>query len=431
MSEAPRRSEGNVDAGRPNGALGTELELIADMSQDFARCLDVDATLRRALARITDHIDAQGGAVFLLDAEGEQLVCHASVGPVQLDGLRLPLSHGIVGRSVRNDSCELVRDVLQDPNFDSAVDADTGFQTRSILCASLSVQDRSLGAIELVNKRGRDRLFDDRDRRLLRTLAASAGLALQNARLAADLMDQERVRRELELAAEIQRSLLPERRPAPFPAAGVNVAARDVSGDFFDYLPLEDGRIAFAVGDVAGKGMNAALLMAKTASLFRCLVKSEPHPGRLLARINEEICDTATRGLFVTMVAGLYDPANHRVCLANAGHEPPLLHHRDGHFDAFEAEVPPLGIAPFLGGDQGLPVVEIDLDGGALYVFTDGVTEGRSDAGEMLGAEGIRALLAKYESLPPGERVEATVRPLAHDPLHDDLTLLVVDDACG
>ena len=114
-------------------------------------------------------------------------------------------------------------------------------------------------------------------------LSASAALAILNARMAEALVEQERIARELELAAEIQRSLLPEPGGHDFPVAGINYAARTVSGDFYDFFPLDDGRICFNLGDVSGKGMNAALLMAKTSSLYHCLGKTVHDPGRRLA----------------------------------------------------------------------------------------------------------------------------------------------------
>jgi sigma-B regulation protein RsbU (phosphoserine phosphatase) len=409
-------------------AQAAHLELIAEMTEAFADTRDVDATLRRALARITEHVGAEGGSLFLLDPERDQLVCNASTGPVDLTGLRLGAGEGIVGRTVRGNGCELVRDVRLDPSFQQKVDQQTGFTTRSILCASLSVGDRSLGAIELVNKLDADGLFDDRDRVLLRTLAAAAGLALQNARLTERLVEQERVRRELELAAEIQRNLLPARRPPPFPIFGVNVPARGVSGDFYAWLELPDGRIGFGLGDVSGKGMNAALLMAQTLSAYRCLARTTASPGELLARVNDEVCDTATRGMFVTMVVGELDPRTRRVRLANAGHEPPLLRRRDGSFETFPAEAPPVGIARDVLGGGPFPEVELELDGASLYLYTDGLTEGRLE-GRPLGAEGVRELVAKHEALPPGERLDAIAGRVAGEAERDDITLLVVEPA--
>jgi sigma-B regulation protein RsbU (phosphoserine phosphatase) len=232
------------------------------------------------------------------------------------------------------------------------------------------------------------------------------------------------VRRELELAAEIQRNLLPAPRPAPFPVFGVNVPARTVSGDFFDILPLSHQRIAFCLGDVAGKGMNASLLMAKTASLYRCLAREQASPGALLARLNDEICETATRGMFVTMAAGLYDAATGAVRIANAGHEPPLLHAGDGGFEEVPAQAPPLGI---LAG-VAFPEADLELAGGSLYLCSDGLTEA-SCGGGPLGGEGLRRLIARQAGKPLAERIQAIVAEVAGCELRDDLTLLGVSDA--
>jgi sigma-B regulation protein RsbU (phosphoserine phosphatase) len=122
--------------------LEASLELIAGMAQDFATSRDLDATLQQALERITRHIGAEGGSLFLLNGSGDELLCHASTGPVPMTGVRLDPSEGVVGRSVRNNACEMVRDVLNDPSFEPSIDEDTGFTTRSILCAPLSVREQ-------------------------------------------------------------------------------------------------------------------------------------------------------------------------------------------------------------------------------------------------------------------------------------------------
>jgi sigma-B regulation protein RsbU (phosphoserine phosphatase) len=245
--------------------------------------------------------------------------------------------------------------------------------------------------------------------------------------MAAAAVEHERVHRELEIAAEIQRSLLPAARPAPFPVHGVNVPARTVSGDFFDILPLEDGRIAFCLGDVSGKGMNAALLMAKTASLYRCLAKSVDRPGRLLAMLNDEVFETATRGMFVTMLAGLYDAAAGRISVANAGHEPPLVHRRSGGFESIPADAPPLGILRI----SEIPEIEVQLEGGSLYTFSDGLTEAYTTTGEQFGATGLKQLIERCAELPVEERITTIIARARGLDLRDDLTLLVVAGESG
>ena len=403
--------------------LGTHLELIADIGREFAATLDIDQTLHTAVERIAQQVGAEAGSLFLADEESGELVCHASVGPNPITGLRLQPGQGIVGRSVRENRCEMVRDVSQDPAFAASVDATTGFRTRSILSAPLSVQGRCLGAVELLNKRGGNGLFDDRDMHLLQTMTSSAALALLNTRFAADLMERERTQRELELAAEIQRSLLPRPRPPPFPVAGVNVPARGVSGDFYDFLDVGDGRIGFAIGDVSGKGMNAALLGAKTSSLYRLLARDALRPARILDRINTELCDTAARGMFVTMVTGVYELASGCVTLANAGHEPPILYCRDGSSVAVPATSPPVGIL----ADASFEPQELKLERGTLYAFTDGLTESLDETGEPLGSEGVVELIRRYAGLPLAERLDALVAHVRREPLRDDITVLGID----
>ena len=151
-------------------------------------------------------------------------------------------------------------------------------------------------------------------------------------------------------------------------------------------------------------------------------------PGRLLAAINRELCETGTRGMFVTMVGGVYDPDSGLIEFANAGHEPPLLRGEDGIYSAWPAQAPPLGIIPDAVPD-GYPLQRLQLDGGTFYVFTDGVTEGRVASGAMLGAEGLQGLLDELDHLAPTARLSALVdrfeRPGSL--LHDDLTVLAVE----
>jgi len=410
--------------------ISAQLELLSEMGRDFASSLDIQGSLERAVSHITDYVKAEGGALFLLDDEGKTLSCHACVGATDIVGLTLPSDQGIVGRCVQNDRSEIVRDVQNDPNFYGKFDEQTGYTTRSILCATLSVKDERIGAIELINKRGGDHLFEESDLRLLESMCASAALAINNARMAEALVEQERFARELELAAEIQRSLLPDSGDENFAVHGLNVPARTVSGDFFDFFQMEDGRICFNLGDVSGKGMNAALLMAKTASLFRCLGKTIHQPGRLMARINAEICETAARGMFVTMVVGIYEPRTGIMRFANAGHEPPLFFDAAGEITAFPADAPPVGISPYVVGEEGYPEEELLLDGGAFYIFTDGVTEGYLADGSEMEVVGLTEILIANKLRPTAERLAEVVRKvdLGSGPLRDDITILAVDD---
>ncbi len=406
-------------------SLDQQLALLAEITQSFASSLHIEDTLQIAMERFMDYLDAEAVSIFLLENSNRELVCHACAGPVDVSGLRLDSSQGIAGHCVATMQSEIVRDVLKDPHFASSVDAGTGFETRSILCAPLIVNDVCIGVLELLNKKGGDGLFDDRDKHLLTALASSAALSINNARMATALVEQERVQKELELAREIQERLLPSNQEDGFPVSGMNVPAREVSGDFFDFFALDDGRIYFNLADVSGKGINAALLMAKTSSLLRCLAKTHPDPGELLNLVNNEVCETASHGMFVTIVSGFIEPQAGVIRLSNAGHQPPLYHHPDGEFEEIPAEMPPLGIL----ADLEYPVVTLKLDGGRLYLFTDGVTESLIDEQQMLDVSGLIGLIQDMSALTSRQCLENIIAEIRRPGLRqlDDITLVVIE----
>jgi sigma-B regulation protein RsbU (phosphoserine phosphatase) len=416
---------------RKSAQVSNHLELLSKMSGHLAVTLNIEDTIQKALDLIVQFVKAEGGALFMLADRGSRLVCKASAGPVDIRGISVRAGEGVVGQCVASGNSRMVRDVLLDPDFDQSVDESTGFRTRSILCAPMTVQNERIGAIELVNKDDENGLFSEPDLLMLQTLASAAALAIHNAHMAEELVEQERVTRELELATEMQRSLLPEPRGPGFPVCGVNLPAYEMSGDFYDFFELADGRIYFGLGDVSGKGMDAALLMSKTASLFRCLGKTILEPDVLLATINRELCETAIHGMFVTMVCGLLDPATGKVRVANAGHEPLQIHRRDGSFSEIAASSPPLGIIPLETGDSGIRAEACQLDCGTLYIFTDGVTEGALENGSRLNIEGFKSMIRERADLPAAARIEAVVAVLRDTgrKRHDDITLLAVDDS--
>ena len=237
-------------------------------------------------------------------------------------------------------------------------------------------------------------------------------------RLAAEL------NQEIAIAQEVQRHLMPNVAASTLPVYGLNLPARNISGDFFDYQKLRDDNVCFALGDVSGKGINAGLLMAKTASLFHCLAKQMQDPARLLAIINNEICETSVRGFFVTMIAGIYNLKTREVRLVNAGHLPALLFGPDQTVRILDSGDQPLGILPDCQFTLSEP---INLQGGALYLYSDGVTESKTPDGAMLALEGLVKLLQQHRRKLPMQRLRAVVDAIRpQQQLHDDITLLMI-----
>jgi sigma-B regulation protein RsbU (phosphoserine phosphatase) len=406
-------------------SLDAQLTLLAEVVQSFASSLDINESLHNAIEKFIQYLNAEAASIFLLTDDKQELVCRGCAGPVDIDGLRLPATAGIVGKTVTTRSSQIVRDVREDPDFSNNVDKDTGFETRSILCAPLMVQDDCIGCLELINKRGGDGLFDKRDENILAALASAAALAIHNARMADVLVVQERMQKELELAREIQESLLPRLVDENFQVQGLNFPAREVSGDFYDFFQREDGLIYFNLADVSGKGMNAALLMAKISSLLHHLAKVISDPGELLSRVNDEICETVSHGMFVTLVSGFIDPKTNIVKFSNAGHQPPLYHSRDNKFEELPATAPPVGIM----AGMDFPVTTLSLDGGSLYIFTDGVTESMDEAGVELEVNGLIDLIKTDATTVSSKRLDSIVSKIRRPTVgqHDDITILLIE----
>lgn len=409
-----------------NPAGGERLAgLLADVTHEFASSLNVEDTLQKTIDQIIVYLNAEAASIFLVEEDGNALICRKCAGPVDITGLRLRPDQGIVGETVSQNTAQIVRDVSQHEQFADNVDKNTGFVTRSIMCAPLTVRGQCIGALELINKRSGDRLFAASDMHLATAVASAAALAIHNARMAQALVEQERVRKELELARQIQLSLLPPLADASSPVRGLNIPAREVSGDFFDYCEVAGDRIYFSLADVSGKGMNAALLMAKTTSLLRCLAKTAPGPAELLAQVNAEICETSSFGMFVTIVAGYIYPHSGVVEMSNAGHQPPVFWHSDGSYDEIAASAPPIGIITEIEFESR----RFEMNGDSLYIFTDGVTESQAPDGTDLGVPGLCEIIQSQAGVEPAARLEAIVEQIyAQDrKIHDDLTLLMIE----
>jgi sigma-B regulation protein RsbU (phosphoserine phosphatase) len=283
---------------------------------------------------------------------------------------------------------------------------------------------RPLGALTVVNKHGGAE-FGEEDVDFLRIASNAISYALLDARAGRSFDEMDATNLDIDAAATIQRSLLPDPDPVRSPVLGLNRPIKKVTGDFYDYLELPDGRFPFALGDVSGKGIYAALLMAKTASLFRCLAKTIGDPAELLRIMNREICETTVRGMFVTMVAGIYDSVTGRIVFANAGHEPPLLRLPDRSYQSFQADAPPLGILR----EIEIETTDVGIGGGEFFIFSDGLTEFTYGENEQLGVTGLIQMVEVSSATPLAERLESVLAELESVgwKARDDLTVLTID----
>ena len=401
------------------------IALINGLMQRFAASGDAVDGLRWALPQVLEALDAEAGSLFLHRADDAVLECVVCQGPVDITGLRVPDTKGLVGRAFTDNRPELVADAASDGAHYGAADTASGFRTLSTATAPVYLGDRGFGAIQAINRRDGEAVgnFRKADLSLLETLAGSLALAMANVELTQAAIDDRMLRRDLDQAREAQSALMPP-PDALGAAAGYVLPARQLSGDFFDHVRI-GGRMAFCQGDVAGKGITAGLLMARSIALFRRLARQGLDVDEIAMAINEELLDVQSER-FVTFAIGWLDCSSGKARVVNCGHGPMIVvPHGGGQVEQFEAQTQPLGIAPL---DPGmLTPTEHDLTDSFLCLATDGITEAEA-GGRELGLGGLAGLLARIKTDRAADCVAAIMRLFEAGKLttHDDATLLVV-----
>ena len=406
-----------------------DLQLITNLNQEFALSLDLNETLNTALKVIIDRINAQAANIFLINEKINKFECIASLNQNYLEEYKLDLKDGVMAKAIEQKKCIRVGDVRKDvreiAEFYFDLDNKTNFTTLSVLCAPLIAANECLGVIHCSNKKTALKLFVENDRKLLETLSAPAALAIRNAKMASEMVEKNKIQKEVEIVGDIQKSLLSENsKNENFPIAGVNIPAKVVSGDFYNFKDLGNGKFGFGVADVSGKGIKSSLLMSKASSLYSCLSKTNYSTSDLLFQLNNEICETISRGMFVTMLIGIYDSNKKEMLISNAGHEHPLIYAND-NFTNYEDSGPPLGIIPNINYQEH----KIKFENSSMYIFTDGITEIKNNKGSMLGSEGFKNYIKKFKDFPTNQKLQLIIDQILNTGhiQKDDLTLVVID----
>ena len=406
-----------------------DLQIINKMNQEFAISLDLSETLKTALQIIITRLEAQAANIFLINDKIKKFECIASLNQNHLDEYKLELTDGVMSKAVNQRRCIRVgnvrKDVREIAEFYFDLDNKTNFTTYSVLCAPLIAANDCIGVIHCLNKKTNEKLFIEDDRKLLELLSTPAALAIRNAKMAQEMVEQNKIQKEVEIVGEIQKSLLSSNKKKPFPLAGINIPAKVVSGDFYNFNDLGDGKYGFGVADVSGKGIKSSLLMSKASSLYSCLSKTNFSPADLLIQLNNEICETISRGMFVTMLIGIYDKNTNELILANAGHEPPIIMNDKNEFSNFNEAGPPLGIVSKTHYQEH----KINFQNSSMYIFTDGITEIKNPQGEELGSKGFQNYITKFKDKPNHERLQLIIDNVLNSKYlqKDDLTIVVLD----
>lgn len=402
----------------------------------------------------TRILDAHGGALYLSDRTGNKLLpaflskgCppllavpkhileQAATIPLALEGfLRtqpVARGEGLLGTVWATAQPVCFEDIREVPEL--AHLRETALGTASVMATPLLYGKQNLGVLALGNG-PTGTAFSQSDFVVFKSIAEQSAFALYNAIIYSEANEKKRLDHDLEIARDIQRTLLPDQSPAiaGFEIAGINIPARQVSGDYFDYIPIDDHRLGVAIADVSGKGVPASLIMAICRSVLRSQAPQNSSPAEVLRAVNRQLYPDIKEDMFISMAYLVLDPESGSVTIARAGHDAPLLYR---HADEKIELVKPPGMA--VGIDSGSVFDRITNDfaiplerDDCLVLYTDGVTEALDATGYEFGVE--RMSQSVRQSAPRGAPgiVKGVIDDLrnfvgAH-PQNDDITMIAV-----
>ena len=251
--------------------------------------------------------------------------------------------------------------------------AGTVAETGSILCSPLKAKGKVIGVCQVIHGKKKGMVFQESDQELFLLLCDSAALAIHSARIHLVLMENQRMEKDMEFAQSVQESFLPTTTPqhANFTFAAQTHAAQVVGGDYYDFIPFDNELLGIVLGDVSGKGVPASLQMARLMSDFRYISQVDQEPAKVLAQVNNTLCERSYRGMFTTAVFCILDMKTRKLSVANGGHLPLLLKRNDSIQEICSASGTPLGILPNMQYNHDEHVLQ---SGDQILIFTNGVT---------------------------------------------------------
>ncbi len=372
--------------------LRRRLDLVGAVAEAMSRTTEIDELLGEVLRQVMRALpQADRACVAMLDEATGDLAARVALDRAGA-AAGMPLSQKMLRSAVALRQAVLVADTGLSADFPGSETVGR-LGLRSFLCLPLIVGSRVFGALQ-VDTALEGQPFQVEDLHALAGVAPSIALAIANATLHRQLLAHELEMRDLDLAQRVQQQFLPQEAPA---IAGYRFAFRytpalAVGGDLFDFLPLESGRLGVAVGDVAGKGVSAALLMARVMSDLRFVAAQGRGAGAAVVRLGRLLADATRESMFATLLYLELAPGSGEVELANAGHPRPLVRHRDGTVSELEL---PSGLPAGVQANAAYRSYRVELQlGEALLIYTDGVTEAVAASGERFGDERLRGALA-------------------------------------
>jgi sigma-B regulation protein RsbU (phosphoserine phosphatase) len=378
-----------------------KLKAMLEITQNLATAVELEEVLPKILDSLFKvFAQADRGFVLLVERDGGLMVPKAVRYRKAGQEETIRVSRTIINKVLEQKEAILSADAASDARFELSQSV-ADFRIRSMMCVPMfNSRGDALGVLQLDTQDQMQR-FEQDDLDVLASVAAQAAFAIENAQLHESLFEQQLLQRELEFAHKVQKGFLPTSSPKPegYHFFDFYQAAKGVGGDFYDYVQLPNNRLAVVLGDVAGKGIAAALLMAKLTSDTRYCLLSTDQPCEAVTRLNATFCAAGWEDRFVTFVLVVVDLNTHQITLVNAGHMPPLLRKTDGNVIDVDAETGlPIGVSAELVFGQHTMTLE---PGESVTIFTDGISEAMNRNRDLYGVNRLRRRLSECQGGPP------------------------------
>ncbi len=405
------------------------LSTLIEVNGLISSSLDLEQILENVMMISKKIMNADASSLMLIDEKTNELVYEVALGTVGeklKQEFRLKLGQGIAGTVAQEGKPLLLEDAYTHPKFYRGHDEATGYRTKSMITVPLKVGERITGVAQVINKLDGG-VFDRDDLELFTALCSLAAIAIENAKMHRSLMEKQRLVKDMEFARTVQESFLPQKAPEieRYRFSAHYTPAQEVGGDFYDFIHLSEGRIGIVIGDVSGKGVPAALYMAKLGSDLRTLAFTEKDPANALQQLNNLLAERSRRGMFATLLYVELDSQSGGMIMSNAGHLPPIIRQKDGTVKKLSAAGgAPLGILQ--GMNFGQETAEIK-PGDTVILYTDGIIEAMNATGDLYGFERFEALILKSPADPDALKsaiINDVNRHTGRSPQHDDLTLV-------
>ena len=406
-----------------------KLKAVIEISRSLAGTVDLEKLLPQILTTLFQIFPAADrGCILLKDENNGEMVPRAFKHRREGEDATVKLSRTIVNKVLEEKSGILSADAASDSQFDAS-ESISNLSIRSMMCVPmLGLAEEPIGIIN-IDTQNPVQQFQEEDLDLLMSVAGQAALSYESARLMSSFMEKQKQDNEMDIARGVQQGLLPSTVPnvEGYEFFASYHSAQAVGGDYYDIFELPDDKIGLSFGDVAGKGVPGAMIMARMSSCVQNTLRFVHEVGPAVDAINDHMCDSAVEGRFVTYVLVVLDTNNHRLSLVNAGHMSPMILKPDGSIDEFPEE----SIGVPIGVMEGFPfeVVERELGPGEIVVlFTDGVDEAMNPEGELYTLDRMRKFIKDNRdknAAELGQALLADVRRHANGrPQNDDITIM-------